>query len=224
MKNVNSRRVPAACVAIGLATLGLAGCRSGTKGGAASSATAIQATASSTAAVSATAAATAAATSAVATSASAAPSASSAPATATTAAPSAVATSASAGPSDSAAKAAPNPCSLVTAADASAALGSSAPTGLHQPAGLFDACIYAAGAKSVVILVRSIDQATFDASAKANPGGATPVTGVGSDAYNASQTLLVWQAGTEIGIQVQAGSGDTLTTEKRLASAAVARL
>ena len=193
MNCVTARRTVATGVAIGLATLALTACSSSSRGVAAAAASATGASTTSSTAV-----------------------------VATTSATTAVASSASAGPSSGAAKAAPNPCALVTSADLSAALGSSVPAGIHQQAGLFDACVYPDG--SAVILVRSTDQATFDRSAKANPGGATPVTGVGDDAYNASGNLLVWQAGTEIALKIAGGSSDALTIEKRLAAVAVARL
>lgn len=204
---LNARRAAVACVAIGLATLGLTACgSSAAKGSATSSArppntsvakssTAIDATKSSASAVP----------------------------TVTTPATTVDTTSASAGPPAVAAKAAPNPCTLVTAANVSAALKSSVPPGLRQKVGLFDSCVYTHGSSGIVILVRTIDRATFDRSAKANLGGARPVSGVGDDAYNASGTLLVWQAGIEIGIQLEGGN-DALTTEMPLAVAALARL
>jgi hypothetical protein len=64
------------------------------------------------------------------------------------------------------------------------------------PAGVFQSCIYGNG--KFIVLVRHVDQATFDQSAKANPGGAVPVTGIGQDAYVGGGTdLLFWQNGTE---------------------------
>jgi hypothetical protein len=65
------------------------------------------------------------------------------------------------------------------------------------PAGVFQSCIYGNG--KFIVLVRHVDQATFDQSAKANPGGAVPVTGIGQDAYVVGGTdLLFWQNGTEV--------------------------
>ena len=200
MINVNVGQAAVAWVAVGAAALSLTSCSSSSstaKGGTSSSASASVASVAATSS------------------------------TAVTTTPSAVLTAtATTAPSTTgggAASAAPNPCTLVTAADVSAATGSSFPAGIHQMSGLYDACIYGSG-PSLVILVRAIDRTTFDTSAKANPGGATPISGIGDDAYTASDTLLVWQAGTEIVIQIQGGSGDPLATEKKLAAAAVARL
>ena len=119
-----------------------------------------------------------------------------------------------------AAGASPDPCVLVAPADVKAALGGSAGTPTDMPAGVYRACIYLGG--KVVVLVRSIDKATFDKSAAANPGGVTPISGVGQDAYSNSDTLLVWQNGTEISLLVT--SDNALAAEKQLATAAVGRL
>jgi hypothetical protein len=113
-------------------------------------------------------------------------------------------------------------CSLVTSADAQAVLGSAIGTGQDSKVGLYDACVYARG--PFVVLVRAIDQATFDKSASLNPGGAKPVAGIGDDAYVASGALLVWQNGTEISLAVTGSSSDPLGAEKKLAAAALARL
>lgn len=113
-------------------------------------------------------------------------------------------------------------CSLVTSADAQAVLGASAGTGQDGKAGLYDSCVYAGG--KFVVLVRDIDKATFDKSASLNPGGAKPIAGIGDDAYVASGVLLVWQNGTEISLAVMGGSSDPLAAEKKLATAAIARL
>lgn len=134
------------------------------------------------------------------------------PATAPAASPSVVASSAPATPTT-----VPDPCSLVTPADVTSAAGGSAGAPTDTKAGLYQACLYGS---SVVVLVRNIDRASFDKSAKANPGGVTAVSGIGQDAYSGSGTLLVWQNGTEVTILVNGNAA----AEKPLALAAVNRL
>jgi hypothetical protein len=40
--------------------------------------------------------------------------------------------------------------------------------------GLYQACLYTAGTKGVIVLVRQISRSTFDKSAKANPARGPP--------------------------------------------------
>jgi len=51
-----------------------------------------------------------------------------------------------------------DPCALVSAADAKAALGGTAGQGTQRSATLFDSCTYAHRGKSVVVLTRAISR------------------------------------------------------------------
>jgi hypothetical protein len=126
-------------------------------------------------------------------------------------------------PSAAPAKAAKaDPCSLVTPAEVQEVTGKSAASPSDVPAGVYQSCAY--GKAGVVVLVRTIDKATFDKSAAANPGGAKPVPGIGQDAYSADGALLVWQNGTEIAISVTSDGSGGLDQAEQLAKPAVAQL
>ena len=125
-----------------------------------------------------------------------------------------------------AAVAAKSPCSLVTAADAKAALGTAVKRPKLQNLGLFASCFYAtSSAASVTVQSRAIDRATFVKSAKANPGPVKAVAGLGGTAFSAAagSTLLVWKNGTAVTILVL-GTANPLASEETLAKKALARL
>lgn len=97
--------------------------------------------------------------------------------------------------------ASPNPCTLVTAADAAKVLGGKVAAGKAQTAGLYRQCTYKSGRRTLTVETRAIgSKALFAKSAKANPGPVFPVPGVGDAAYSAAggAALLVWKQGTEI--------------------------
>jgi hypothetical protein len=126
----------------------------------------------------------------------------------------------------SSAHAAKSPCALVTAADASHALGVTVKKPKLQNLGLFVSCFYATSStKSVTVQTRTISRNDFDRSAKANPGPVKHLAGIGSDAYSVGggSTLLVWKNGTGVTLLVL-GMPNALTTEKALAAKAAARL
>jgi hypothetical protein len=119
---------------------------------------------------------------------------------------------------------APSPCKLVTSADAKKALSATAGAGRPQTVGLYKACLYLAGSKSVTVLERQLGRSVFDVSAKKNPGPVAHVSGVGSDAYSVQggKGLLLWKNGTELSILVTGGGG--LKAEETLGKAAASRL
>lgn len=125
----------------------------------------------------------------------------------------------------SSASAAKSPCALVTAADASKALGATVGKPKLQNLGVFVSCFYAAGTKSVTVQSRSISRSDFDKSAKANPGPVKHLAGIGSDAYSVGggSTLLLWKNGTAVTL-LAIGTPSALTTEKALATKVAARL
>ena len=118
-----------------------------------------------------------------------------------------------------------SPCKLITATDATKALGSSVGAGKAGTVGLYQECLYMAGSKAVVVLVRQFSRSNFDKSAKANPGPVVHVNGIGSDAYSVKggSGLLVWKNGTEITVAIQ-GLGKPLSAEEALGKTAAARM
>jgi hypothetical protein len=121
---------------------------------------------------------------------------------------------------------APNPCKLVTAADAKTALGSAVGKPKLLPAGLYQSCMYStASSKRLVVLVRRLSKPDFTKSAKANPGPVVAVPGIGSSAYSVAggASLLVWKNGTEATFSIF-GAGAPLRAEERLAKRVVAKL
>jgi hypothetical protein len=118
-----------------------------------------------------------------------------------------------------------SPCKLITAADATKALGVAAGTGKAETVGLYKACLYTAGTKGVIVLVRQISRSTFDKSAKANPGPVVHLNGIGSDAYSVKggSGLLLWENGTEVTVDVS-GLGKALKVDETLGKAAAGRL
>jgi hypothetical protein len=119
-----------------------------------------------------------------------------------------------------------NPCVLVTTNDASTALGTKTGKGKAQTLGLFKACTYKGGRRTLTVLVRTLaSKASFEKSAKANPGPVFKLPGIGDDAFSAGagSTLLVWKKGVEISFTF-VGTSPFVQTQKDLASAAIARL
>jgi hypothetical protein len=117
-----------------------------------------------------------------------------------------------------------NPCGLITAANATKALGVTVPASKPETLGLYQACSYASGGKRLTVLVRDLTRAKFDKSAKANPGPVVHVNGIGSDAYSAAgPTLLLWKSGTEVTV-LASGVAKALTVEESLGRTAASRL
>ncbi len=120
----------------------------------------------------------------------------------------------------------PNPCKLVTAADAKAALGSAVGKPQLLAAGLYQSCTYSTtSSKRLVVLVRQLGKSAFTKSAKANPGPVVAVSGIGSSAYSVGggASLLVWKNGTEASFSIF-GAGAPLRAEERLAKKVVGKL
>lgn len=124
-----------------------------------------------------------------------------------------------------AAGAAPKPCRLVTAADATRALGGAVRAGKAQTLGLYASCTYRsrAGFMTLTVQSRAIGRADFVRSAKANPGPVKRIAGVGSEAFSAGGVLLAWKRGIEVTV-LAFGVGNPPAAEKRAALAALARV
>ena len=118
-----------------------------------------------------------------------------------------------------------SPCKLITPADATKALGVAAGAGKPETVGLYQACLYTAGTKGAIVLVRQISRSTFDKSAKANPGPVVHLNGIGTDAYSVKggSGILLWKNGTEVTVDVS-GLGKALRADETLGKAAAARL
>ena len=119
----------------------------------------------------------------------------------------------------------PNPCKLVSTADAKASLGAAVGKPTLLPAGRYQSCIYGTSSKRVIVLARRLSKSDFTKSAKANPGPVVAVPGIGSSAYSAGggTSLLVWKNGTEVSFSIF-GVHAPLHAEERLAKKAVAKL
>ena len=118
-----------------------------------------------------------------------------------------------------------SPCTLVTADDAGKALGATVGKGKAQTLGLYKACTYTKGRKTLTVLVRQIDKATFEKSAKKNPPPVFPIPGIGDEAFSAGggSALLVWKKGTELAFTF-IGVSPVVQTQKDVANAALKRL
>jgi hypothetical protein len=117
------------------------------------------------------------------------------------------------------------PCTLVTAADAGKALGGKVGQGKAKTLGLYKACTYTSGRKTLTVLVRQIDKSTFEKSAKKNPPPVFPIPGIGDEAFSAGagSALLVWKDGTEVTFTF-VGVSPVVQTQKDVANAALKRL
>jgi hypothetical protein len=117
------------------------------------------------------------------------------------------------------------PCTLITPANVSAALGTKAGAPVAATVGLYESCDYVAGSRHVIILDRKLTKSVFDTSAKKNPGPVVHLSGIGSDAYSAQggAALLMWKNGTELTILV-AGGTNALKAEETLGRDAASRL
>jgi hypothetical protein len=118
-----------------------------------------------------------------------------------------------------------SPCALVTAADAGKVLGATVGKGRAQTLGLYKGCTYTKGRKTLTVLVRLIDKATFEKSAKKNPPPVFAIPGIGDEAFSAAggYALLVWKKGTELTFTF-VGVSPVVQTQKDVANAALKRL
>jgi hypothetical protein len=118
-----------------------------------------------------------------------------------------------------------SPCALVTADDAGKALGVKVGRGTPKTLGLYKACTYTKGRRTLTLLVRKIDKGTFEKSARKNPPPVFPIPGIGDEAFSAGAgaALLVWKQGTELTFTF-VGVSPVVQTQKDVANAALKRL
>jgi hypothetical protein len=121
-----------------------------------------------------------------------------------------------------------DPCTLVTAADAKAALGGAAGAGSPASARLFASCTYKRGKQVLVVKTRSIPRAGFDRAAKTIPGTALKVPGIGDVAWVAfvqnGISLVLWKNGNEVAVTVTGAGAGALPIVRRAAQVAAGRL
>ena len=118
-----------------------------------------------------------------------------------------------------------DPCVLVTAAHAQAALGGPVDPSTSSFTGIYQSCAYAtASGQNVIITTRTIDRAGFDAAVAQGPGVTpVPLPGMCQDAYVISADVWAWQNGTEVDARV-VGTVDLLPAAKQLITLACSRL
>lgn len=124
-----------------------------------------------------------------------------------------------------------DPCVLVTAADVSAALGTTVPPSTSGFTGIFQACAYAtpegsAGDSEIVnVTDRLIDKAGFEASVKQSTG-ASLLPSVCQDAYASGSNVLAWKNGTEVDTRILGtpAGHDAIEEATKLVTGACAKL
>lgn len=119
----------------------------------------------------------------------------------------------------------PDPCVVLTANDATSALGAKPPKPKTATVGVYRTCTYAVKKKTMTVKTRRVaTQSAFDKSAKSTKGLVFPMQGTGADTYSLNGTsILVWKKGTEVTIAFT-GVMPVVGVQQDLAKIAVARL
>jgi hypothetical protein len=119
----------------------------------------------------------------------------------------------------------PDPCILLTTADASTVLGATPPKAHAKTLGLSRSCTYTVKTKTMTVQTLDVrTDAAFKKSVKATHGLIVPVIGVGADAYSANDTtLLLWKNGVEVTIKFVRVQ-PFVATQQSLAKTAAGRL
>ena len=121
-----------------------------------------------------------------------------------------------------------NPCALVTAADAKAALGRTTGVGAKGTARLFDSCTYEKGRQKLTVKTREISKAGFDRAARRIPGTSLRVTDIVDDGWvffvPNGISLALWKHGTEAVVTVTGTGAGASPIVRQVAQAAAARL
>ena len=120
-----------------------------------------------------------------------------------------------------------DPCVLVTAVDAQAALGGPVDPSTSSFTGTYQACSYAtASGQNLIVTTRTIDRAGFDAAVAQIPRPGpdpSPLAGLCQDAYIVGSNVWAWQNGTEVDARVL-GTVDLLPAAKQVITIACGRL
>ncbi len=121
-----------------------------------------------------------------------------------------------------------DPCALVTAADARAALGGAAGAGTTGSARVFDSCTYTRGKQVLTVKTRAISRAGFDRAAKTITGTALGVPGLGAAAWvyfvPNGISLVLWKKGTEVAVNVTGAGAGASPIVRQAAQVAAGRL
>jgi hypothetical protein len=118
-----------------------------------------------------------------------------------------------------------DPCTLVTAADASTALGGTVPASTSSFTGTYQACSYATSAgNTITVTARLITRTGFDASIKQNAVAPTPAPGLCQDGYVAGSNYYAWQNGTEVDARFVPAVSNLATLAKTLLTTACGRV
>jgi hypothetical protein len=120
-----------------------------------------------------------------------------------------------------------DPCVLVTAAEAQAALGGPVDPTTSLFTGTYQACSYAtASGQNLIVTTRTIDRAGFDAAVAQIPlprPDPSPLAGLCQDAYIVGSNVWAWQNGTEVDARV-IGTVNLLPAAKQVITIACGRL
>ena len=108
-----------------------------------------------------------------------------------------------------------NACLLVTAADASKAVGAKVGSQRHLSSDGFNTCVYTLGKVTLTVKTRPISHAGYVAAVKSIPGTALAATDISAEAWvffvTGGIALDDWQDGNELGlVAVNAGGGTEL--------------
>ena len=125
----------------------------------------------------------------------------------------------------------PDPCTLLTLADAAATLGGAVSHQMDQTEGQYAACTFSStgmGVSTVTLLIRPLAEGAFGRSTAANQQPVKLLKGFGSPAYTVAggQALVVWSDGLELTFLAEsqtAPQGD-LPAEEQLATSAIRHL
>jgi hypothetical protein len=121
-----------------------------------------------------------------------------------------------------------DPCVLVTAADAKAALGGAAGKGVRDSSGAFDSCTYKRGKQVLKVQSRAISRRAFDRAAASIPGTALQVPGIGDVAWvrfvTSGISLILWKNGTEVAVAVKGAGAGASPIVRQAAQTAAGRL
>jgi hypothetical protein len=119
----------------------------------------------------------------------------------------------------------PDPCTLITASDASKVFGSAPAKPTTKTVGVARSCTYVLKKQAMTVTTtRVATQAAFDKAA-GKTGFAIPIHGAGADAWSVSEGkgLLVWKNGVQVSFSF-AGVSPFVATQQLLARTAVGRL
>jgi hypothetical protein len=121
-----------------------------------------------------------------------------------------------------------NACLLVTAADATKALGGKVGSGQHLKVGAFNTCAYTLRKVTLTVKTREISHAGYAKVVKAIPGTALKAIDISDNAWvffvPGGAALDDWKKGNEIGLVVIGADGSANLILQQLAKVARSRV